>query len=93
MRPRIAADMAQGARDTVSLQQPARLQAVIAASCVPSRLERTLHATLRASQDYRSQLEGVLQRSNDAIAQVQEGILVDANAAWLELFGQPRPAA
>ena len=29
----------------------------------------------------------MLQRSNDAIAQIQEGILVDANAAWLELFG------
>ena len=51
------------------------------------RLERTLNSTLRASQDYRSQLETVLQRSNDAIAQIQEGILVDANAAWLELFG------
>ena len=51
------------------------------------RLERTLTSTLRASQDYRSQLEAVLQRSNDAIAQIQEGILVDANAAWLELFG------
>ncbi len=29
----------------------------------------------------------MLQRSNDAIVQVQEGIVVDANPAWLELFG------
>ena len=29
----------------------------------------------------------MLLRSNDAIAQVQEGILVDANASWLELVG------
>ncbi|HLK71449.1 MAG TPA: EAL domain-containing protein, partial [Steroidobacteraceae bacterium] len=84
---RIAADMAQGARDTVSLQAPRRLHAVIARELHVFRLERTLNATLRASQDYRSQLEVVLQRSNDAIAQVQEGILVDANASWLELFG------
>jgi diguanylate cyclase (GGDEF)-like protein/PAS domain S-box-containing protein len=35
----------------------------------------------------RSQLETVLHRSNDAIVQVQEGIVVDANASWLELFG------
>jgi diguanylate cyclase (GGDEF)-like protein len=28
-----------------------------------------------------------LQRSNDAILQVQEGIVVDANQTWLELFG------
>jgi multidomain signaling protein FimX len=83
----IADDIAQGARDTVSLQQPARLQAVIARELRAFRLERTLNSTLRAAQDYRSQLEAVLQRSNDAIAHIQEGILVDANAAWLELFG------
>jgi EAL domain-containing protein (putative c-di-GMP-specific phosphodiesterase class I)/GGDEF domain-containing protein len=84
---RIAADMAQGARDTVSLHQADRLQAVIARELHAFRLERALTNTLRASQDYRSQLEVVLQRSNDAIAQVQEGILIDANSAWLELFG------
>jgi EAL domain-containing protein (putative c-di-GMP-specific phosphodiesterase class I)/GGDEF domain-containing protein len=84
---RIAADMAQGARDTVSLQHAERLQAVIARELRAFRLERALTNTVRASQDYRSQLEVVLQRSNDAIAQVQEGILIDANSAWLELFG------
>ena len=83
----IGADMAQGARDTVSLHQPNRLQAVIARELRAFRLERALTSTLRASQDYRSQLEVVLQRSNDAIAQIQEGILVDANPAWLEVFG------
>jgi EAL domain-containing protein (putative c-di-GMP-specific phosphodiesterase class I)/GGDEF domain-containing protein len=83
----IGADMGQGARDTVSLHEPGRLQAVIARELRAFRLERALNSTLRASQDYRSQLEVVLQRSNDAIAQIQEGILVDANAAWLELFG------
>lgn len=83
----IADDMAQGARDAVSLQQPGRLQAVITRELRAFRLERTLNSTLRAAQDYRSQLETVLQRSNDAIAHIQEGILVDANAAWLELFG------
>jgi len=83
----IAEDMALGARDTVSLRQPSRVHAVIARELHAFRLERTLNATLRASQDYRSQLEVVLQRSNDAIAQVQEGILVDANASWVELFG------
>jgi multidomain signaling protein FimX len=83
----IGADMAHGARDSVSLQQPARVQAVIARELRAFRLERALTTTLRASQDYRSQLEVVLQRSNDAIAQIQEGILVDANPAWLDLFG------
>ena len=32
----------------------------------------------------------MLQRSNDAIVQVQEGIVVDANPAWVELFGVGR---
>jgi multidomain signaling protein FimX len=89
----IGTDMSQGARDTVSLLQPSRLQAVIARELRAFRLERALTSTLRASQDYRSQLEVVLQRSNDAIAQIQEGILVDANAAWLELFGVSEPSA
>jgi PAS domain S-box-containing protein len=88
----IADDMACGARDTVSLQQSARLTAVIQRELRAFRLERTLTNTLQASQDYRSQLESVLQRSNDAIAQVQEGILVDVNTAWTELFGYPDAA-
>jgi PAS domain S-box-containing protein len=88
----IAEDMANGARDTVSLRQSARLAAVIQRELRAFRLERTLTNTLRASQDYRSQLEHVLQRSNDAIAQVQEGILVDVNTAWTELFGYQNAA-
>ena len=51
------------------------------------RARRTLDAALRAAQDARSQLDTVLERSNDAIIQVQEGIVTDANPAWLELFG------
>jgi diguanylate cyclase (GGDEF)-like protein len=89
----IAADMAAGARDTVSLQQPERLRAVIGRELRAFRLERALTSTLRSSQDYRSQLETVLRRSNDAIAQVQEGILVDANDAWLALFGSDERGA
>ncbi len=39
------------------------------------------------ANEYRKQLETVLTRSNDAIAQVQEGILVEANRSWLDLIG------
>ncbi len=83
----IAEMMVQGARDAISLANPARLQAVIARELRSFRLERALQTTLQSARDYRRQLETVLQRSADAIAQVQEGIVVDANAAWLELFG------
>jgi diguanylate cyclase (GGDEF)-like protein/PAS domain S-box-containing protein len=84
---RIAVAMAQGARDVVSLSSPARLQAVMGRELRSFRLERALETTLKSARDARRQLETVLERSNDAIVQVQEGIIVDANPSWLELFG------
>jgi PAS domain S-box-containing protein len=83
----IAAGLALGARDVVTLANPARLQAVVVRELRVFRTERTLDATLKSAHDARSQLDTVLQRSNDAIVQVQEGIVIDANPAWLELFG------
>jgi diguanylate cyclase (GGDEF)-like protein/PAS domain S-box-containing protein len=83
----IAGAMLQGARDVVSLANPARLAAVMVRELRAYRLERALTSTLKSAHDARNQLENVLQRSNDAIVQVQEGIVIDANPAWLELFG------
>ena len=83
----VGKDMACGARDTVAMAQPDHVQAVIRRELRAFRMERTLTNTLRSAQDYRHQLESVLRRSNDAIAQVQEGIVVQVNASWLELFG------
>ncbi len=85
--PTIAKDIASGARDSVTFGNPGRLTAVFERELRAFRLERALHGTLRSAQDYRRQLESVLLRSNDAIAQVQEGILIDVNASWLELLG------
>ena len=84
---RVAVAMAQGARDVVSLSSAARLQAVMGRELRSFRLERALETTLKSARDARRQLETVLERSNDAIVQVQEGIIVDANPSWLELFG------
>jgi len=84
---RIAEAMQLGARDFVSLRNTARLQAVMLRELRSFRLERALDSTLKSAHDARRQLEIVLQRSNDAIVQVQEGIVVDANPSWLELFG------
>jgi multidomain signaling protein FimX len=83
----IAAAMSVGARDVVSLANSVRLAAVLGRELRAFRLERALSSTLKSAHDARSQLENVLQRSNDAIVQVQEGIVIDANPAWLELFG------
>jgi diguanylate cyclase (GGDEF)-like protein/PAS domain S-box-containing protein len=84
---KIAVSMAHGARDVVSLSNPARLQGVMSRELRSFRLERALETTLKSARDARQQLETVLERSNDAIVQVQEGIVVDANPSWLELFG------
>ena len=67
----------------------------IAAACSRSlrrelrahRLERALSSTLSSAREYREQLQNFLEGSADAITHVQEGIIVDANRAWLELFG------
>ncbi|HXN79380.1 MAG TPA: diguanylate cyclase, partial [Steroidobacteraceae bacterium] len=83
----IAEGIALGARDVVTLASPARLQAVLLRELRVFRTQRTLDATVKSAQDARSQLDTVLQRSNDAIIQVQEGIVIEANPAWLELFG------
>ncbi len=83
---RIAEGMSKGASDVVSSGSAERLQAVMTRELRSYRLERALEGTLRTARDARRQLASVLQHSNDAIAQVQEGILVDANASWLELF-------
>jgi len=83
----IAAALALGARDVVTLACPARLQAVVMRELRVFRIERTLDASVKSAHDARSQLDTVLQRSNDAIIQVQEGIVTEANPAWLELFG------
>ena len=84
---RIADAMSKGARDVVSCGSAERLLAVMMRELRSHRMERALEATLRAARDARRQLASVLQHSNDAIAQVQEGIMVDANASWLALFG------
>lgn len=83
----VALTMRRGARDVVSLSSPSRLEAVMLRELRAFRLERALNNTLQSARDYRRQLETVLERSNDAIAQVQEGIVVEANESWLETFG------
>jgi diguanylate cyclase (GGDEF)-like protein/PAS domain S-box-containing protein len=84
--------MQLGARDVVTLGNEARLQAVMTRELRAYRLDRTLESTLKTARDTRKQLDSVLERSADAIAQVQEGIVVEANASWLQLFGFDRAA-
>jgi len=83
----IAEAMRLGAQDVVTLANRSRLQAVATRELRAHRLERALSSTLSSAREYREQLQRFLDGSADAITHVQEGIIVDANRAWLELFG------
>jgi multidomain signaling protein FimX len=83
----IAEAMRLGCQDVVTLENRSRLQAVVSRELRAFRLERALSTTLSSAREYREQLQNFLEGSADAITHVQEGIIVDANHAWLELFG------
>ena len=83
----IAAAMRAGARDAVSFASPERLAAVLLRELRAARLERALHATVQSAHVAQEPSLALNHRPADAIIHVQEGIVVDANPAWLELFG------
>ncbi len=82
----VARAISLGARDVVTLASSARLEAVVLRELGVFRTARELNVTVKSAHDARSQLDNVLQRSNDAIIQVQEGIVTEANPAWHELY-------
>lgn len=77
-----------GAQDLVSMGCPERLAAVAARELRAYRLEQALNTTLHSATQYKRQLKSFLAGAADAIAYVQEGIIVEANQAWAELFGK-----
>ncbi len=84
---KIAAALALGAKDAVTLANLDRLRHVVDRELEARRLDKTLSATMSAAREYERQLNDFMHGSADAIAQVQEGIIVEANPAWMELFG------
>ena len=89
----IAEALLAGAQDLVSLGQTERLRSVAERELRAFRLERALNETLFSANQYKKQLKAFMAGSVDAIAHVQEGILVDANQAWADLLGHPSPDA
>lgn len=87
----IAEALAVGAQDAVTLTNIPRLQLVVGRELRTYRLDRALSTTLASAREYKKQLQHIVEGSTDAIAQVQEGIIVDANPAWLALFGYSKP--
>jgi diguanylate cyclase (GGDEF)-like protein len=89
----IADALLAGAQDLVSLGQTERLRSVAERELRAFRLERALNETLQSASQYKRQLKDFMAGSVDAIAHVHEGILVDANQAWADLFGHQSAAA
>ena len=87
----IAEALALGAQDAVTLTNIPRLQLVVGRELRTYRLNRALSSTLASAREAKKQLKHIVEGSTDAIAQVQEGIIVDANPAWLTLFGYSNP--
>ena len=87
----IAEALALGAQDAVTLSNVPRLQLVVGRELRTYRLDRALSSTLASAREAKKQLQHIVEGSTDAIAQVQEGIIVDANPAWLTLFGYSNP--
>jgi EAL domain-containing protein (putative c-di-GMP-specific phosphodiesterase class I)/GGDEF domain-containing protein/PAS domain-containing protein len=83
----IATAMQMGARDVVTLASRARLQAVVAREVRAYRTELDLASTQTYAQQHKDQMKAIMADTADAIAYIQEGIVVDANPAWLEQFG------
>jgi len=81
--------MNDGACDLVSIDQRARLQAVVNRELRAFRVERALNTTLISATEYRRQLHDYMQNSSTAIAYVQEGIVTNVNNAWLKMFEAP----
>lgn len=78
--------MSAGAVDLVSLAMKKRLTAVVTRELRALRAERALNSTIVSASSYKQQVRDLMQASNAAIALVQEGILLEANDAWLKLF-------
>jgi len=85
----IASAMQQGARDAVTLMNPLRLRLVVTRELEAHHKAQELNRTISSAREYHDQLKSFMAGSADAIAHVQEGIVVDANPAWLELYGLP----
>jgi len=83
----IAAALGSGARDMISLSQPDRIHLVVMREVRVHRDAAEL-AELRAENlDMRARMETLIETTDEAIAMVSEGIIVEANPAFAVLFG------
>ncbi len=78
--------MRSGAVDLVSIGLKNRLTSVVSRELRALRAERALNSTIQSAAEYKKLVRDFMQASTAAIALVQEGIIVEANRAWIGLF-------
>ena len=78
--------MRHGACDLVSAGLRNRLQSVVSRELRALRAERALNSTIASASEYKRQVRDYIRSSPAAIAITHEGIVVEANDAWLKLF-------
>lgn len=83
----IATAMESGARDVVSLVHRNRFLAVVERELQAHRLRTALDGVLSSASTYKRELRDLMEGASEAIADVQEGIIVAYNSAWAGLFG------
>jgi len=83
----IAEAMKAGAADVVSLQHAAHFQLVVARELRAYRLKTALSGVVSSASQYKQELRTLMKGAAEAIADIQEGIIVGTNPAWLSLFG------
>jgi len=83
--------MRKGAVDMVSIGLRNRLTQVVSRELRALRAERALNSTIQSATEYKKQVHEFMRASTAAIALVQEGIVVEANGAWIKLFKAANP--
>jgi diguanylate cyclase (GGDEF)-like protein len=78
--------MRDGACDLVSIGLRNRLQSVVTRELRALRAERALNSTIASASEYKRQIRDYMRSSSEAIALAHEGIVTEANDAWLKLF-------
>jgi len=76
-----------GARDVITLDNTERLVFVFEREQRSFKLELGLEDVLVTAKQYKQELHNLKQGVTQAVADIQEGIVVAANPAWLEMFG------
>ncbi|MGA9854312.1 MAG: EAL domain-containing protein [Gammaproteobacteria bacterium] len=76
-----------GARDLVSVESADHLQAVVSRELEVLQLARDLEQKGLILKEYEQRIDLVMKDTKDAIAYVEDGIVLNVNPTFLELFG------